>query len=620
VADVLPPALNMLAVLAALALLAESFGRDVRWLWRRRRLVVPEQVPSSEPVPVLATVAPAPEAGPGPSRSPRPTRAGRRGLALVASVLAAALVWFALLAPTRPDLLTPGAFARLPLEAVLLATLLLVLPVRWARPAAVVAGLALAGLVVLKALDLAMFSVLDRPFDLVTDRGQAQAGLAFVSDSLGPWAAAGIVGGVLLALTAVLACLVWAVRRLTAVATRHPRSSRWVVAVVALVWALASVTGLRLAPAEPLAARDAGVFVAERVRATASAYRARQGFDREVATDPFADAGTRDLAALKGNDVLLVFVESYGRVALEGQESAPVRALLDAGSDRLRSLGWSARSSYLTSPTFGSNSWLAHSTMQSGLSITDQSRYDRLLSSRRTTLTSAFADAGWRTVGLLPSTHGTWPEGREFYRFDKVYGRDGLGYAGPKFGFSAMPDQFALEAFARRELTPGRRDRVMAEVELTSSHGPWAPLPTMLAPAALGDGSVYDGMEAGAVTAAALWSDRTQVPAAYRTSIEYSLTSLLSFVEEHADDDLVLVMLGDHQPSTVVSGFGGNRDVPVTVLGRDPAVVDRIAGWGWQEGLRPDAGATVAPMAAFRDRFLTAFSDGAPVVSAEGHR
>ncbi len=35
-ADVLPPAMSSLAVAAAMALLAESFGRDVLWLWRRR--------------------------------------------------------------------------------------------------------------------------------------------------------------------------------------------------------------------------------------------------------------------------------------------------------------------------------------------------------------------------------------------------------------------------------------------------------------------------------------------------------------------------------------------------------------------------------------------------------
>ena len=158
----------------------------------------------------------------------------------------------------------------------------------------------------------------------------------------------------------------------------------------------------------------------------------------------------------------------------------------------------------------------------------------------------------------------------------------------------------------------------MAVVELTSSHGPWAPLPTMVEPAALGDGSVYGPIEARAVTAARLWSDRTAVPAAYRASISYSLSSVLSFVEHHAADDLVLVVLGDHQPSTIVSGFGGNRDVPVTVLAHDRAVVDRIAGWGWQDGLRPRPDAPVWRMDAFRDRFLAAFSSRTAGVAPEG--
>ena len=35
-ADVLPPALTQAALVAALALLAESFGRDVWWLWSHR--------------------------------------------------------------------------------------------------------------------------------------------------------------------------------------------------------------------------------------------------------------------------------------------------------------------------------------------------------------------------------------------------------------------------------------------------------------------------------------------------------------------------------------------------------------------------------------------------------
>ena len=155
---------------------------------------------------------------------------------------------------------------------------------------------------------------------------------------------------------------------------------------------------------------------------------------------------------------MLAFVESYGRVAVDGPESAGIRTLLDDGTARLQRLGWTASSGWLTSPTFGGSSWLAHSTLQSGLTVGDQVRYDRLLSSPRTTLSSAFGRAGWRTVAVLPSTHDTWPEGQAFYRFDRVYDGSTLGYAGPRFGFSAMPDQFTLSAFDRLELaTPHRR-------------------------------------------------------------------------------------------------------------------------------------------------------------------
>ena len=66
-------------------------------------------------------------------------------------------------------------------------------------------------------------------------------------------------------------------------------------------------------------------------------------------------------------------------------------------------------------------------------------------------------------------------------------------------------------------------------------------------------------------------------------------------------------MLGDHQPASVVSGQGADHDVPISVIAKDPKVVDRIASWGWQDGLRPTPDAPVAGMDTFRDRFLSAF-------------
>src|SRR5690606_22742849 len=98
-----------------------------------------------------------------------------------------------------------------------------------------------------------------------------------------------------------------------------------------------------------------------------------------------------------------------------------------------------------------------------------------------------------------------------------------------------------------------------------------------------------------------------QIRGEYRKSIEYTLTTLVSYVETYGDEDTVLVFLGDHQPSPVLAGQGASRDVPITIVAKDEAVMERISGWGWQEGLKPAKDGPVRPMPRFRDRFRTAF-------------
>jgi hypothetical protein len=52
--------------------------------------------------------------------------------------------------------------------------------------------------------------------------------------------------------------------------------------------------------------------------------------------------------------------------------------------------------------------------------------------------------------------------------------------------------------------------------------------------------------------------------------------------------------------------------VPITIISSDPTVIDRISGWGWQQGMRPGSTAPVWPMDSFRDRFLAAYSPQLP--------
>ena len=118
--------------------------------------------------------------------------------------------------------------------------------------------------------------------------------------------------------------------------------------------------------------------------------------------------------------------------------------MLDAGTGQLQAAGFSARSAFLTSPTFGGISWLAHSTLQSGVWVDSQRRYDQLVASDRFTLSDAFKRAGWRTVGDVPSNDRAWPQGTSFYHYDKLYDRRNVGYRGPTFAYASMPDQYVL--------------------------------------------------------------------------------------------------------------------------------------------------------------------------------
>lgn len=71
--------------------------------------------------------------------------------------------------------------------------------------------------------------------------------------------------------------------------------------------------------------------------------------------------------------------------------------------------------------------------------------------------------------------------------------------------------------------------------------------------------------------------------------------------------DLTALTTDDLAGTSLVTGEGAGRDVPVTPVARDPAVAARVDAWGWTEGLEPEPGAPVLPVDAFRDRFPGAF-------------
>jgi hypothetical protein len=541
-------------------------------------------------------------------------REGRRQhpvVAWVLTALAALLVLLALLVPDRIDRLSPAGLLRLPVEALLITALFLALPSgagRVRRAMAVVTGVGLGLLTIVKILDMGFYAVLVRPFDPLLDFPLAGNGLDFLKDSIGPVGAIGVAIAIVALVVAVLVLMTLSVLRLSRLLVRHRTAAGGAVAVLTVAWVVLALLGAHIVPYTPLASRNAAALTYRHLRQVPTDIEDSRAFAREASVDAFRDTpGDQLLTGLRGKDVVVAFVESYGRTAIESPEMAPqIDAVLDEGSRRLRAAGYASRSGFLTSSTAGGGSWLAQSTLLSGLWIKNQKRYDSFIASDRLTLTSAFRRADWRTVAVVPGIKKAWPEARVF-GFDKIYDSRHLGYRGPRFSWSTMTDQYALATFERTEHGRKNRPPLMAEIPLTSSHMPWTPLPRLVDWEDVGNGKVFAPMAADGDSRNVVWSDPTRIRAQYRRSIEYTLSTLISYVEKYGDDNLVLVFLGDHQPIPLVAGKNASHDVPITIVARDPAVLERVSGWGWQDGLNPGPKAPVWPMSDFRNRFLTAF-------------
>jgi hypothetical protein len=595
-------------VLGALVLLAESFGRDVWWLRLHR---------PSPPSP------PAEDADPT-STGPDPGRGRvRTGIAAGLTALALLFVWVALVAPDQPLLLRPGALLRIPLEGLVLIAIALALPPKARRVVAWALGPLLALIVLLKILNIGFFAAFDRPFDPYQDVSYAGIGSETLRDSIGGPHATLVFIGLAVLIVGLLVLMTLAVRRVVRVAAGHRQWSLRAVAGLGAVWVLCWAFGAHFVSHAPIASTSSAGVVVNEVSALRAGMNDHATFAKEISQDRFAGTPANQLlTGLRGKDVLLAVVESYGKGAIQGSSFSPgVDAVLARGDKELQSAGFSARSGFLTSPTFGGISWLAHSTLQSGVWVNSRRRYSQLTASNRFTLSVAFKRAGWRTVDDLPSNSRFWAPGKTFYHYDKVYDRRNVGYHGPTFAYASMPDQYVFSALQRLELAKRHRRPIFAEIDMVSSHTPWTRIPTLIPWSKVGNGSIFNRIpvkhtsrDSLSINAAWAWLQKNgsaPVRAAYGQSIQYSLSTLISFVKHYGDPNLVMIVYGDHQPWTIVSGQQPSHEIPISIIAKDPSVLKRISGWGWNAGLKPDPQAPVWPMSAFRNRFLSAF-DSAP--------
>jgi len=417
-----------------------------------------------------------------------------------------------------------------------------------------------------------------RPVNLYWD-SQHLPKVAAMLTEVGPW---WLVGLIAIVLTAALGTLITAIAWcLSAVARalRAPLGRRAVGALAGTVVALYALAMWRDWPVQHEYSLPVAETFLQQARFVVAASTADP--NRDLPGLPLPEAG---VDRLDGDDVMLLFLESYGAVSYD--EPRVARIVAPARDELAHAAAETGRhivSAYASSPTFGGGSWLAHASFMSGIEVRDSGDYMLLLTQERETWPKLFEKAGYRAIAVMPGMRGAWPEG-SFYGFDTIYDEHALDYRGPDFGWWRIPDQFSLARVADLEAHTDSHAPLLVFMPTINTHIPFLPVPPYQADwqRVLKD----DPFPAEDVkTSLAATPDWEALGGPYGDSFVYTFTYLAGYVRAHAGADQTLVLIGDHQPAASVAGVGARWEVPVHVVTRRADVAAALVAAGFVEGV-----------------------------------
>ncbi|MDI6024815.1 sulfatase [Corticibacterium sp. UT-5YL-CI-8] len=496
--------------------------------------------------------------------------------------------------PDHPDAITPGAFLRLPLELPLIVFVLLLMPRQLAALVAAILSAVLLLILILKVADIATQAAFQRPFNPYLDVKMATDGWNVLSGSMGA-VQAGLTLGLTLSLVAMVTTgLFWSLRILALIPPPARRKLQALSGLVATVGSVIIIAGFSFA--DWVDARSVN-YVSTRLDLISRSIADIRAFEEELAKETGPADGQGLFNAVAGHDVILIFIESYGRSAVEDPRYAKTTLpRLHSIEQRLTETGLHAASGWLGSPTVGGLSWLAHGTFLSGLWIDNQARYDLLMRSKRPSLNRLFSEAGWESIAVMPAITMAWPEAA-YYGYDRILAAADLGYRGLPFNWVTMPDQYTLATFERLARSPSRASGkpLMAEIALISSHAPWTPVPKPVGWEDVGDGTIFNAQAVAGDPPAVVWSDPEQVREHYIATIDYSLLTLGDYIARFGGDAL-FILVGDHQPASIITGPNASRDVPIHLVSNDRTLIERFQANGFNAGMLPLRETRARPM------------------------
>lgn len=510
-------------------------------------------------------------------------------------LLAGLIVPFLLFAVTASRIgRWPTLDLRVPVEGLVLLTLLSLAPLaggRWPAVLRWIAALLLLPIALIHLADVEGPAVLGRDLDLAADLDHVPSLIGLFAEAASPWQVAIAALATVLVPLVLLALVAWSLGAVE----RGLLGLPWAARLVPLV-----VLGLALVGPDRIVSRATIASIDRQGETVADSWRLahgdRAGFLARLGPPPAIE---RDLAGLGRRDIYLIFFESYGAVILD-DPALRARALpaLARFQDRLTQSGLAVRSARIASPTYGGGSWLAHGTVDAGTWLANQRLYQLETTTDRPTWPGIMTKAGWQTFDIQPGLK-TPLDHAGFWGFDRIVGADDLAYAGPSFGWFGIPDQYALDRSLALARDPARP--LFAQIVLVSSHIPFHPVPPVVSdPADVGHFATHPEV-AKLVAIPPDWND---LSGPYMESVEYDLTVLADWLPRALGDTGVAIILGDHQPPALIGHASASHDVPIHIMSKDSGLVRRLGDAGFVDGTVPTGSA--GTMATLMDRFLDA--------------
>lgn len=392
--------------------------------------------------------------------------------------------------------------------------------------------------------------------------------------------------------------------------SRRPSFRHLVIGYVALSGVLVAIQEGRSAPGPALYTRQVSERIRRELRAAQELPRQRRDIARQIAgvSQRIGKGNGPFLDKLQGNNVLFIFVESYGSTVFVNPQFRDVLVpRYEAMGRNLEAEGFHVVSDFVTSPTYGGFSWFAHSTLNSGVKVISHLHSQLLDEVRPRAFADYFRDAGYKPLLVMPGTTRPWPGMDDHYGFRDHYFSWEFGYRGPRYGWPTMADQFVLYHIQKEEIERATQP-LFVQYALVSSHAPFSDQPRYVEDwDKLGDGSILH--RSGRDRFRVSWGLSGDVVNAYNSAVTYEMRVMEGYLTNFVHDDTLVIFVGDHQPHQLVTGPDNlSWSVPIHIASRNPALIEPFLRRGYIRGMVPTQPMPHVGMERFMEEFLADFS------------